>query len=34
MAQKTYSHLNNEQKLRAGAQMSERLNRQLLNGKK
>ncbi len=32
MAKKTYSHLDNEQKLRAGAQMSERLNRQLLNG--
>jgi hypothetical protein len=30
MAAKTYSHLNNEQKLRAGAQMAERLNQQFL----
>jgi len=34
MAAKTYSHLNNEQKLRAGAQMAERLNQQLLKLKK
>jgi hypothetical protein len=34
MAQKTYSHLNNEQKLRAGGQMAERLNQQLLKLKK
>ncbi len=33
MAAKTYSHLNCEQKLRLGAQMAERLNQQLLNGK-
>ena len=33
MAAKTYSHLNNEQKLCAGAEMTERINRQLL-GKK
>jgi hypothetical protein len=33
MAKKTYSHLNNEQKLRAGAQLVERLNQKLLNGK-
>jgi hypothetical protein len=29
MAQKTYSHLSNEQKLRAGGQMAERLNQPL-----
>ena len=34
MAAKTYSHLNNEQKLRAGGQMAERLNQQLLKPKK
>ncbi len=33
MAAKTYSHLDNEQKLRAGAQMSERLNQQLLGSR-
>jgi hypothetical protein len=33
MAAKTYSHLNCEQKLRLGAQMVERLNQLLLNGK-
>jgi hypothetical protein len=32
-AKQTYSHLNNQQKLQAGAQMGERLNRQLLKGK-
>jgi hypothetical protein len=31
---KKYSHLDNEKKLQAGTQMAERLNRQLLNGKK
>jgi integrase len=30
MAAKTYSHLNNEQKLRAGAQLSARINQSLL----
>jgi integrase len=30
MAAKTYSHLNNEQKLRAGSQMAERLNQEFL----
>jgi hypothetical protein len=34
MAEDGYSHLECEQKLWAGAQMSERLNRQLLNGRK
>jgi hypothetical protein len=34
MAAKTYSHLNNEQKLRAGGQMAERLNQQFLKAKK
>jgi integrase len=34
MAKEVYSHLNCEQKLQLGAQMSERLNRQLLNHKK
>jgi len=34
MAKKVYSHLNCEQKLQMGAQMSERLNRQLLIHKK
>jgi hypothetical protein len=34
MAAKTYSHLNNEQKLRAGSQMAERLNQHLLKVKK
>jgi hypothetical protein len=34
MAQKTYSHLNSEQKLRAGGQMAERLNQQLLKLKR
>jgi len=34
MAQKTYSHLSNEQKLRAGGQMAKRLNQQLLKLKK
>lgn len=33
-AETRYVHLDNEQKLRAGAQMAERLNKQLLNGKK
>jgi hypothetical protein len=33
IAAKTYSHLNCEQKLRLGAQMTERLNQQLLNSK-
>jgi hypothetical protein len=32
-AKKEYSHLSNEQKLRAGAQLAERLNQQLLKGK-
>jgi len=34
MAQQTYSHLSNEQKLRAGGQMAKRLNQQLLKLKK
>ncbi|MEP0884638.1 hypothetical protein NDI49_24115 [Trichocoleus sp. ST-U3] len=34
MAKKVYSHLDCEQKLRLGGQMSERLNQQLLNGRK
>jgi hypothetical protein len=34
MANKVYSHLNCEQKLQMGAQMSKRLNQQLLNGRK
>jgi hypothetical protein len=34
MAKKVYSHLNCEQKLQLGAQMSERLNQRLLNHKK
>jgi hypothetical protein len=34
MAAKTYSHLNNEQKLRAGGQIAERLNQEFLKAKK